>query len=109
MVFENTIIQLASNGSYTNQVPLFSPFCIFQQFPRIAGGVPGIGDEIVYMIHNIAVCYYNCDLARDAFHPRWIEGAVKSIWSWDGPLRRMVWQQQSELYLWVETLGFFNC
>ena len=61
------------------------------------------------MIHNIAVCSHDCNLARNTFHPRWIKGAVKSIWSWDGPLLRMVWQQQSELHFRVKTLCFFDC
>ena len=70
----------------------FSPSSILHQLPRIAGWVPRIGDEVVYMIHNIAVCSHDCDLARDAFHPRWIEGVIKSIGCWNGPLCWMVWQ-----------------
>ena len=61
------------------------------------------------MIHNITVCSHDCNLARNTFHPWWIKGAVKSIWSWDGPLLRMVWQQQSELHFRVKTLCFFDC
>ena len=94
---------------YEKRSFLYSPFCILHQLPCVTGRVPRIGDEIVYMIHNMAVCSHDCDLARDAFHPRWIEGAVKSIWRWDGPLRRMVWQQQSELHFWVEMLRSLNC
>ena len=94
---------------YLDAVFPLSLLSIFHQRPCIAGRVPGIGEKIVYMIFNIAICSHDCELARDAFQPRWIEGVVKSIWSWDGPLRRMVWRQQSELHFWVETLCFFDC
>ena len=70
----------------------FSPSSILHQLPRIAGRVPGIGNQIFYMINNIAVCSYNCSLARNTFYPWRIECSIKSIGCRDGPLCRMVWQ-----------------
>ena len=54
---------------YEKRAFLYSPFCILHQLPCITGRVPDISDQIVYMIHNIAVCSYNCSLARNAFQP----------------------------------------
>ena len=65
---------------YKKRIFLFSPSCILHQLPCIAGRMPGIGDEVIYMIHNIAVCSHDCDLTRNTFHPWRIEGTVKSIW-----------------------------
>ena len=58
-----------SQCGYLNTVFLLSLLSIFHQLPCITSRVPSIGNQIVYMIHNIAVCSYNCSLARNAFQP----------------------------------------
>ena len=70
--------------------------------------MPGIGNQIVYMIHNIAIGPYDCQFAWNAFHFRRIKCAVESIRQGDRSFCRMVWQQQGEFHFWVKMFRFLN-
>ena len=72
---------------------------VLHQFAGIAGRVPDVGDQKITMVYHISVRPDDGQLPRHTFHPRWAEGAVKSLRRFLRPFRRVVRPQIGQDYI----------
>ena len=82
---------------------------ILYQCLGIAPRLPGIGDQIIYMIHNVLVCYHDGRPVGHFLRSRRVEQAVKAFRLLDGPLCWIIRKQQGQLHFWVPSLRLFHC
>ena len=74
------------------QSALFSPLCVLHQLSCVAGGMPCVGDQIINVIHNIAVRSDDGKSPRNLLHAIRVIGVVKPFRLFNLTLYRMIWE-----------------
>lgn len=93
---------------HTDQSPTRTRLGILYQLSGVAGWMPRIGDQIVYMIDHISVCSDDSKSPWDLFHIRRIVCAVESVWYPDGALCWMIWKKEGQSDLLMLLFRFYN-
>ena len=75
---------------------MFPAASVLQQFSGIAGRVPGVGDETVAVVHQIAVCPDDGQALGHPFHAWRIVGAVEALWHLDRTVEGVVGEEEGE-------------
>ena len=75
---------------------MFALFGELKQISCVAGAMPNVGHEIIYMFNDVPIRSDNSIFSWNSFQSGGIDHIVKTCWKFDGTLCRVIRQKQRQ-------------
>lgn len=72
---------------------MFALFGELKQISCVTGGMPNVGNEIIYMFNDVPIRSDNSIFSWNSFQSVGIDHIVKTCWQFDGTLCRVIRQK----------------